>query len=174
MTSSRRRTLGPVARARASSRRLSSNRVSSPAGASALAARPVSSKTASTLASASFRLWPGLPKSAPTSRFSRTVSSGRGVGIWKARPRPRWVRTSGGEGGHVRPRKRTRPTSGRRRPEITLSRVLFPAPLGPITARISHFLQVERDPLQGLQPEKALGHPLNLQNPSHAASSRAP
>src|SRR5436309_6687842 len=46
---------------------------------------------------------------------------------------PAWQMASGAQRVTSRPRKRMRPASGRRTPEMTWKRVVFPAPFGPIS-----------------------------------------
>ena len=54
-----------------------------------------------------------------------------------------------------RPRRRTSPASGGMAPVMRLKVVLFPAPLGPMRARISPRLRLKDTPLTARSPPKA-------------------
>ncbi len=135
MTSSSSNSFGSVARARATSRRLRSGRVSEEANAARLSARSSASRTA--------RAWVRADRvsvrrsSAPTSTLSSTESPGNGLTIWKVRPMPRRHTASGVNPSMRTPANVTVPSSGARAPAIMANRVVLPAPLGPITAKIS-------------------------------------
>src|SRR5919106_2687635 len=70
---------------------------------------------------------------APTRTFSKTVIASKGCGIWWVSAMPARQRAWAGSAVTSRPSKSTAPRSGRRRPAITLSAVVLPAPLGPMT-----------------------------------------
>ena len=129
-TSSRKSTRGCSDNARAISSRLRSSRPRLPAGRPALSARPHSSST-----STSRRRSP-LAR-LPTCTFCATVSRMNGRGTWLARATParamRWV----GQALTETPSSSTSPESGRISPSSVLSRVLLPAPLGPMTPTTS-------------------------------------
>ena len=63
--------------------------------------------------------------SAGSSTFAWTVRQGNRTGSWKTIPKSFWGSVSG------RPRTRTRPSVGARRPATISSSVLFPQPDGP-------------------------------------------
>ena len=85
------------------------------------------------------------PESA-SSRLSQTVCGSNTVGFWNLRPMPR-VAIAGSSSLRevdVGGRYTTRPSSGRVLPVMTSIIVVLPAPLGPITARISPGREHER------------------------------
>src|SRR3546814_276096 len=72
-----------------------------------------------------------VAKRCATTRFSRTVSSCKGCGIWKVRPMPMRARRCRGRSPKLTESKAMRPPDGRTRPDTALNRVVLPAPLGP-------------------------------------------
>src|SRR5262245_11119759 len=134
--SSSKSTRGLVASARASSSRLRSSRVRTPARLFALAASPDSSSASRQTAAASRSARPP-PWVAPTRTFSNTVIASNGWGIWCVSAMPARHRTCAGIVVTSRPSKTTRPRSGRSRPAIRWSAVVLPAPLGPMTPTAS-------------------------------------
>src|SRR5215475_6128920 len=69
--------------------------------------------------------------------FSSTVRAGNGRTIWNVRPIPRRHASSGVSRSIGSPANRIEPASGASAPAIMLNSVVLPAPLGPITAKIS-------------------------------------
>ena len=67
-------------------------------------------------------------------RFSATVMVGKQFATWKARPMPRFMRSTRDSRITSSPSSRTCPESGGKAPLMRLKKVLLPAPLGPITA----------------------------------------
>ncbi len=65
-------------------------------------------------------------------RFSRTDMDANSCAIWKVRSRPFWKSSCGCKPVMSSPSIRIRPEVGAYRPAITLNKVVFPAPLGPI------------------------------------------
>src|SRR5450830_1539750 len=127
-TSSSSSSFGFVASALATSSALSSVSASSLAASRpALSSRLVKSRISSILRMSTLP----VPKRCATIRFSRTLNSCIGCGIWKVRPRPRRARWYMGVAMMSRPSKRMAPLVGRTRPEIALKRVVLPAPLAP-------------------------------------------
>src|SRR5690606_25605025 len=135
MTSSSRMSSGSVASARATSRRRRSLKVSSPARTAARSASPTSSRTAKARSSAScsFR----CRRKAPTMTFSSADRAISGLAIWNVRPMPSRVRWCGPSAVMSRPRNKTVPADGLSCPVSRLKSVVLPAPLGPMTLRIS-------------------------------------
>ena len=74
---------------------------------------------------------------AATRRFSISVISGKGRGIWKVRPRPWRSRVCAGWPSIAVPSSVIRPALGFNVPAMRLKRVVFPAPFGPISPTIS-------------------------------------
>ena len=128
--SSRSRTEGPVASARASSSRLRSRSPRLSAPRFATPSIPQVSSTSMERRYASRRRF-RPPMVAPTKTFSKTVMPANGLGTWCARPTPRWQRRAAELRVTSWPRSSTRPPSGRRAPARMLSNVVLPAPLGP-------------------------------------------
>ena len=75
----------------------------------------------------------------PPERFRMTVSRGKTLTIWKDRLIPRLQISKGGSPLISSPLNNTLPPVPRRMPVMRLKRVVFPAPLGPMTATISPF-----------------------------------
>src|SRR6185295_6962677 len=69
--------------------------------------------------------------------FSSTVAPGRILVIWYERARPLWEIRCGGRPATSSPFRTMRPPVGRSTPVTQLKKVLLPAPLGPMMARIS-------------------------------------
>src|SRR5450830_628455 len=127
-TSSSSSSFGFVASALATSSAVNSVSASSLAASrSALFARLVKSRISSILRISTLP----VPKRCATIRFSRTVNSCIGCGIWKVRPSPRRARWYMGVAMISRPSKRMAPLLGRTRPEMALNKVVLPAPLAP-------------------------------------------
>jgi len=72
-----------------------------------------------------------------TRTFSTTEISGKMLVIWNVLATPRRLMISGDRPVMSSPRKRTRPAVGAWSPLITLKSVDLPAPLGPMTEKIS-------------------------------------
>src|SRR3954471_12881534 len=134
ITSSRRMMRGRSAIARATSSRLRPARVSERASLRANLARPVSSRISCARCSASRRV--RSLASAATATFSSVVSAGNGRTIWKVRPMPSCAVWLGRRPRIDFPSKRISPVLGASAPVITLKRVVFPAPFGPMTLTI--------------------------------------
>src|SRR5881296_921056 len=156
-------TRGPVASARASSRRLRSSSVSAPARAFDFPSSPLASSAAKQAAYASRSERPA-PYVAPTSTFSKTVIASNGWGIWCVSAMPARQRAWAGIAVMSRPSNTTAPRSGRRRPAITLRAVVLPAPLGPITPTAS------RSFTESVRPSRTWSEP-KARDTSRSASS---
>ncbi len=131
--SSRRRTDGVVAMARASSTRRARPVGRESVGSSAMSSRPTWARRRSVTADGVVpvgrrRRW----VSAAIWTFSRAVRVSKSSRRWKVRAMPRRARTWGDERVMSVPSKRTRPRVGGWRPVMTLKRVVLPAPLGPM------------------------------------------
>src|SRR5581483_220277 len=72
-----------------------------------------------------------------STQFSSTVRSGKRLVIWKVRARPRAARRCAGAPVTSWPNSAMRPEETGIAPEIRLKSVVFPAPLGPMSARRS-------------------------------------
>src|SRR5690606_31315972 len=116
-----------------------------PAGSSAYSAMPTVSSAARAMATAasvgrtrrhSARLPPRWACAASRA-FSRTVSDGNRLVIWKLRTRPSRARRNTGAPVMSVPLRTMRPALGLRSPVSRLNRVVLPAPFGPRTAMIS-------------------------------------
>src|SRR5690606_7836620 len=77
------------------------------------------------------RAWTARPTFAPTDRSAKTLE------VWKVRPRPRRALRCGGSRVMSVPSSSTVPRVGRVSPDTRLNSEVFPAPLGPMTARNS-------------------------------------
>src|SRR5690606_17358893 len=133
-TSSSKSSFGLVHKALAISRAFNSVRASSVAALrSALSPSLVKSSTCSMRPSSTRP----VAKRWATTRFSRTVSSCSGCGIWKVRPMPMRARRCKGMDARSAESKAMRPADGLTRPDTALNRVVLPAPLGPTRPRTS-------------------------------------
>src|SRR5213078_1351837 len=74
---------------------------------------------------------------APASTFSITLSPRKGSTLWNVRARPARLRRCTGQSVMSTPSRRTRPWLGDWKPLSTLTSVVLPAPLGPISPTIS-------------------------------------
>ena len=74
---------------------------------------------------------------APTATLSRPLRSGKGRAAWKVRPRPSRARRAGERPVTSTPSSETVPESGAWKPLRTLTSVVLPAPLGPISPSAS-------------------------------------
>ena len=176
--SSRRRSRGSVASARASSSRFRSSRVSVPARRLASGRSPVRSRIDAQESTASLsRRRPA--KAAPTSRFSNTVRLTNGCGIWNERAIPARARACG-DARVVYPRRRGRtvPPSGRSAPAMRLKSEDLPAPFGPMmpSAAPASPSEVELvrddDRAEGLAQRRARGSRLqDHETPPESSSS---
>ena len=133
-------TSGSTARARAAATRCACPPDNSPGRRSARSAASTSASQCRADSRAS-RL--GIPAlRGPKATFSRALRCGNSRGSWASRAVPRrcgavHVCTPGPSSNRTRPFTSARPVSGRSSPEITESRVDFPAPFGPSTATVS-------------------------------------
>src|SRR5512139_1102511 len=84
--------------------------------------------------------------------FSKTVRRGKMLTTWKEREIPRRQMAWGGSPEISRPLKRMRPESGERCPVMRWNSVVFPAPLGPMTATISPASTARFAPLTARKP----------------------
>src|ERR1700694_5867424 len=165
------------------------------ASSSARAARPSRSSTASAAASASRRA--GWRRKAARVTFSRTDRRGNGFTIWKVRPRPRFTTACGRRatpqraprgppsppaGGRSPPTEgppsRPPPADGRRKPVTRLKTVVFPAPFGPMSPRISpSFTSKERSPTARRPPQCRVSRSTSrsaMRHPPRAAAGEEP
>ena len=88
-----------------------------------------------------------------SSTLSQTVRLTKTDGVWNLRPIPSWAIwfSRSGRRSVLWP-KITRPLSGFTRPETTSSRVVLPAPLGPMTTRSSRRSMKKFSRLSALKP----------------------
>src|SRR5262245_56418702 len=114
------------------------------ASSSALSRRPTESSTALALSMMSVKAswWVSMLHAcrrdcAAIRTFSSVVALGRMLVIWYERAMPFCEMRSGGNPVMSSPLKRIRPAEGRSTPVRQLKKVLFPAPFGPMMARIS-------------------------------------
>src|SRR5882724_4798968 len=133
--SSRSRSPGSVASARAISSRFCSPRVRSAASEPSLSCNPTRSRIWAASVSARRRAASWLKAARVT--FSRTESLGKGLTTWKVLAMPRRVMAWGRSPTTLRPSSRIRPALGRRKPVTRLKAVVLPAPFGPMSPRIS-------------------------------------
>ena len=89
--------------------------------------------------------------------FSSTVAPGRMLVIWYERARPLWEIRCGGSPATSSPFRKMRPLVGRSTPVTQLKKVLLPAPLGPMMARISPRGTVMLDVVDGGEAAEAHG-----------------
>ena len=101
--------------------------------------------------------------SAPTITFSSAVISGNSRMFWKVRAMPSSVIWCASARPASAPSKRTCPAVGRYTPVSTLKQVVLPAPLGPISPRISPWLDVEADVVEGGHAAEAQGDRVDLE-----------
>src|SRR5262245_10073511 len=97
-------------------------------------------------------LQPWCRDCAATRTFSRTLAPGRMFVIWYERAMPLREMTWGGSPATFSPSRRMRPLVGRSTPVTQLKKVLFPAPLGPMMARICPRGTVTLTRLTALKP----------------------
>ncbi len=102
---------------------------------SALSARPTAARISSASARAALREMPWAM--APASTFSSAVRPAKGSTFWKVRTRPRRLRSCGFQSFMSAPARRTSPWSTSWKPVSTLTRVVLPAPFGPISPSTS-------------------------------------
>src|SRR5207244_2522814 len=93
---------------------------------------------------------------APIAVFSRTVMEGKGRTIWNVRPIPRRAIRYGGMPLIDASSHRMSPASGRVSPLMQLSRVVLPAPLGPMTPSTWPGSTVKVTPARALTPPNRL------------------
>src|ERR1700730_7255584 len=91
--------------------------------------------------------------------FSYTVSRGKMLVRWNDRPIPRRQRSWGAIPVTSRSLNTIRPSSGSMCPVIRLKRVVLPAPLGPMHARIEPRGPVNDTPPTAMKPPKFLESP---------------
>ena len=150
-----------MASALASSRRLRSAIVSSAARCSLLCASPTRARirSASARAFAVERPAPPRPNIAPIATLSRTLSCLRGFTTWKVRAIPirpiRWPAVAV----MSRPLKAIVPAVGLSRPDTQLTRVVLPAPFGPMMPTISPRWMVRSISRMAIKPPKRLVMP---------------
>src|SRR6202171_3812178 len=153
LATSRAKTWGSVARARAISSRLRPGVPSERADASASRLMPTRSSTARARASASLR-WE-VRRNAPIITFSSTDMPSNVCGTWNVRARPSCARTSGVRLVMSRPSNKTLPDVDRRSPVRQLNSVDLPAPFGPIRPRMSPCASVTEAASTALKLPKA-------------------
>src|SRR3954451_20462927 len=154
IASSSSRIFGSVASARAISSRLRPGVPSDCAGSFANALKPTRSSTARALVSASERC--GVRRNAPIITFSSTDMPSKVCGTWKVRASPRCARASGVRLVMSCPSSKTCPEVDSRSPVRQLNSVDLPAPLGPISPRISPCSSVTEALSTALKLPKAL------------------
>ena len=91
---------------------------------------------------------------AAASRFSITGMSRKSRTAWKVRARPRRPSSCGGRPVTSSPPSSTRPRVGRWKPVSTLTSVVLPAPLGPMSPKTSPFLIEIETPSTAASPSK--------------------
>ena len=169
MTSSSSRRRGPVASARATSRRLRSGSVKVAARCRRLSNRSRRRSKAwawSRAAPTSRRC-----SSAPTTTLSSTLSAGNGRTSWKVRAIPRRHTASAVNPPIGSPAKTIVPSSGAVAPAIMLNSVVLPAPFGPITANSAPSATSKLTPSTATKPRKRL---LTAVSESSAVIGRVP
>src|SRR6266511_1917646 len=100
------------------------------------------------------------PPFAATRRFSRTVSSWKTAGTWNFLATPKRAIVCTGRPSIRCPSSSTRPAVGLRSPVRTLNSVVFPAPFGPMTQRISPLSTRKSTPSTATRPPNRLTTPL--------------
>src|SRR6185295_19893811 len=100
------------------------------------------------------------PEFCATQRFCQTVSCPNKRMFWNVRAIPSDTRAWGGSSEMSAPRKNTRPSVSGNSPQIRLTIVLLPEPLGPIRPRISPCATVRSTLSTARTPPKCLVRPL--------------
>jgi hypothetical protein len=96
---------------------------------------------------------PLLGRRSDSSTLSRTVRFTNTDGVWNFRPTPSpAISFSRRATRSVWWPKMTRPLAGLTRPEMTSSKVVLPAPFGPITTRSSRRSMKKLTPFSALKP----------------------
>lgn len=168
--SSRMSSSGSSASALARSRRLCSPNDSSSGYRSATYARPTWSSSSAALARSR-----AVMRRRVQSTFSRTVSSENVSACWKVRPMPSLRRavarafSRGLPPYTALPSTRPPPTS----PDRTFSKVVLPAPLGPMIARVSPARTESEAPSSALRPPKATATSSSLSSSAAVAPGAA-
>src|SRR5215212_5316764 len=154
ITSSRSSRRGSIASAFASSSRLRPPIGKLEAGASRWGSRWTSPRIASafSIACRAVRLPPPAPYIAPTATFSRTVRFAKGRTTRNVRAIPIRPMTCGFRPLRRRPSKVIVPVVGANVPVIRLTRVVLPAPLGPIRPTISFWRRSKLTPCTATTP----------------------
>ena len=138
MTSSSNISRGWSASALANSSRRRSGVVRAPAGSAAFGPSPTESSRRSASRSAAPTLGAGTARnSAGTATFWRTVIARKGWAIWKVRASPRRAIAGAPSASSGRPAKAMAPADGGSKPLIRFTRVLLPAPFGPMSPTTS-------------------------------------
>ena len=104
---------------------------------------------------------------------SRTVSDGKMLAIWKARPTPRRTISGADSPAMSSPPSRIRPASGRSAPVMRLKKVVLPAPFGPITAVSEPVVEAQADAVHGAHAAERLAQVLDRQHVSAIAAGGA-
>ena len=163
-TSSSSSTRGPVARARASSRRLRSSRVRLPASRLASAVSPASS-SASRLAPWASPSAPAPPKVAPTSTFSYTVIPGERLGDLEGAGQAELAAGPGRQAGDVLAAEADPPGVGPQLPRGQVEHGRLAGPVGPDHPQGLAVVQVHVQVVDDLERPERLRQPVQLQRP---------
>src|SRR5262245_42329719 len=107
------------------------------------------------------------------STFSSTVMLPKSLGIWKVRATPHAVISWGRRRSVRRPQRWISPASGRYRPDSTLTVVVLPEPLGPISPRICPGGTAMDSPSTATSPPKRLPRPRVSIDPAPAVTPPA-
>ena len=102
--------------------------------------------------------------------LSRTLMLRKIVVSWKVRTTPLRATMCGARFEMRSPLNSTSPEVGLRNDEISLNSVDLPAPLGPMTDRISPVLDAEADVVDRGQAAEALGDTFDFKNVFHRLS----
>src|SRR5262249_23421874 len=101
------------------------------------------------------------PEFCATQRFCQTVNCPNSRMFWNVRAMPCATRTCGGEAEMSAPRNNTSPDVGANSPQIRLTIVLLPEPLGPMRPRIVPSGTVRSTPSTARTPPKCLDNDLS-------------
>ena len=143
-------------------------------GASTSRRSPVRSAAARTsLRARSASRTPNRRGSRPSTTFSQTRSGGTSRKCWWTAPMPAPMAARGSPGGTSNPDDRTVPESCRYRPQAMFTRVDFPAPFSPTSARTSPASTERETSSTAATPAKRLVMPCNSSAGSVTASPRA-
>src|SRR4029077_13845036 len=173
-TSSSSNTSGCVPSARATSSRLRRASVSERPSVARCGISSVSSRIRATSSCAAFPRRPVRPYSTPTSTFFSTVISGNGRTIWCVVAIPRWLIAWADRPPISWPRSLIEPAFGLYTPERSRNNVVFPAPFGPMSPKISPVRTSKSTAFTATSPPKVFVAPVPLKIAAASVTGRPP